>query len=213
MAKFCKKCGQEIQGDMKFCKACGAPVETAETEQMAEKQTATLTVQPKKVNVNGKKKIGIIAVVLIIAIAVLVPVFKNMSVPGYERPLKAQTEGLSKHDLDEYAKSFITAGEKWYLETEGDYFKTSTPQYKDVSYRVTKVEDGDIEDIRDVYNINRYEMSEDEEEAFYESIEEVKTVYADLAYQYNDGRESEGTVDMRMIKANGKWYTIDFVIY
>lgn len=199
MAKYCAKCGQEIQGDVKFCKACGASVEMTEAEQ-SDGQTVASAVQPKKVNVNSKKKIGIIAAVLFIVIAVLVPVFKNMSVPGYERPLKAQVDGINKNQIDRYLDSYTERGKKM----KDEYaIKNEIEAIDDVSYEIVGVDDRSLNESQVKDEIIGYGGE-------LEDVEAVKLITANVSYQrkgtYGSVSKKVTTVEVWVLEVGGKWY-------
>lgn len=203
MAKYCAKCGQEIQEDVKFCKACGASVETVEVEKAtkkAEAQTAVPTGQPKKVNISSKKKMGIIAAALAIVIAVLVPVFKNMSVPRYERPLKAQVDGINKNQIDKYLDSYTERGKTM----KDEYaIKNEIEAIDDVSYEIIRVDDRSLKESQVKDEIIGYGGE-------LEDVEAVKLITANVSYQrkgtYGSVSKKATTVEFWVLEVGGKWY-------
>ena len=90
MGKYCSKCGTELQKGAKFCKKCGAAVAGV---QKAASSTRTVEKRNKKPVI-----IGTIATVVIIGIIVLISgMISNLLVPAYEKPLKAQVEGINNN--------------------------------------------------------------------------------------------------------------------
>lgn len=218
MKKYCGKCGAEITGNAKFCPKCGATVGTVSVE---EKESKKSPKEPKKAKGGapdtwaGPNKImmGIVVAIAVVAVIVVSVVLSGSSGAAYEKPLKAQVTGSNKGNEDKYVESFTEEGKEHFLEnTSADDFKERAEDYKDMSYEVKNVEEGDIYDVWDDVAIRLYQMSDDEKDAWYSSIEEVKVVTVDFTYTYEDDEEpSVSELDYRMIKVDGKWYTIDSI--
>ena len=81
---ICKKCGLEIQDDVKYCPACGEELLAGEevTEEVTEEATeeateGTAAPAPAEEGFNMGLIIGIIAVVAVVAIVVIVVIAKK----------------------------------------------------------------------------------------------------------------------------------------
>lgn len=130
MGKYCSKCGTELQKGAKFCKKCGAAVAGV---QKAASSTRTVEKRNKKPVI-----IGTIATVVIIGIIVLISgMISNLLVPAYEKPLKAQVEGINNNDTKKYISSFIETERDGY---DTEYLQELMKEVKSISYEVVSSE-------------------------------------------------------------------------
>ncbi|WP_130838696.1 zinc-ribbon domain-containing protein [Lachnoclostridium sp. Marseille-P6806] len=64
MAKFCRYCGAQLTPKTKFCSKCGKQIARVQAAKSGDFQTA-----PVRKEKNGKKKIGVIALVIVLLVS------------------------------------------------------------------------------------------------------------------------------------------------
>lgn len=98
MAKFCLKCGNELDENVKFCNQCGATVEVKKVESVTDTPTH------KRGNGLDKKAIGVVlAFVIVIGI---IATIANGNKP-YEKPLQYFVEGVNSGDYETFCKAVL----------------------------------------------------------------------------------------------------------
>lgn len=191
MGKYCSKCGNELQEGIKFCKKCGAAVQ----ETQPEINVAKPTVRKKKVN-KMRIIIGAVAAVIIIAcVALISGVISNISVPDYEKPLKAQMDGINKNDTKKYIDSLLET-EKVGYDTE--YLMDSMKEVKSVSYNVAETKKMSVSSLLGTGAVLGFSMKD---------VQDAMTLVVDLNYRGTDGDGSR-QIEFDVVKLNDKWYAV-----
>lgn len=108
MAKFCSKCGNELEENVKFCNQCGATVEVKKVESVTDTPTQ------KRGNGLDKKAIGVV-LALVVVIGIIVAI-ANGNKP-YEKPLQYFVEGVNSGDYEMFCKAVLPSE----LKTEWAY--------------------------------------------------------------------------------------------
>lgn len=137
MAKFCSKCGNQLEENVKFCKQCGVTVEVKEVESVTDVQTQ------KTDPVSGKKTIGVV-LAFVVVIAIIAAIGNGNK--SYEKPLQYFAEGINNHDYSTYSKAIRPDElEEWGYMYEDD-FEEQWSEIDNVKFKVKKseqvVEDG-----------------------------------------------------------------------
>ena len=189
MGKYCSKCGTELQEGAKFCKKCGAAVAGV---QKAASSTRTVEKRNKKPVI-----IGTIAAVVIIGIIVLISgMISNLQVPAYEKPLKAQVEGINNNDTKKYISSFIETERDGY---DTEYLQELMKEVKSISYEVVSSEKMSSASVLNT-GLTLGFVTKD--------VEDALTLIVDFKVQGPNGEKKTMNADFDVVKINNKWYAI-----
>lgn len=106
MAKFCPKCGKELEAGSKFCTGCGSPIGNAATVNVAPK------VQEKRTK-KKKKRILVPIFLTVVLIAVLGAgiVIVKEQIWGYRQILKDLADAQNECDLEKLQDIYLTGYE------------------------------------------------------------------------------------------------------
>lgn len=204
---FCGKCGAENTNNAEFCKNCGARLK----KEVNEKRTLTLPDQDGK-----NKRIGIIAVILLIIVLVLVGIFLfgGRSYKGtIKKYVNASFDADAKKILDLMPKKMI----EYAMAEEGQ-----DPEDLDEIIDDMNEELQDQLDYLDEYLgegwKNSYEIA-DEKTIKRDDLEDIKEAYEDADIKVSaakeveieitvkaDDTESSNTMDITLIKVGRSWY-------
>ena len=189
MGKYCSKCGTELQEGAKFCKKCGAAVAVV---QKAASSTRTVEKRNKKPVI-----IGTIAAVVIIGIIVLISgMISNLRVPAYEKPLKAQVEGINNNDTKKYISSFIETERDGY---DTEYLQELMKEVKSISYEVVSSEKMSSASVLNTGLTLGFATKD---------VEDALTLSVDFKVQGPNGEKKTMNADFDVVKINNKWYAI-----
>lgn len=189
MGKYCSKCGTELQKGAKFCKKCGAAVAGV---QKAASSTRTVEKRNKKPVI-----IGTIAAVVIIGIIVLISgMISNLLVPAYEKPLKAQVEGINNNDTKKYISSFIETERDGY---DTEYLQELMKEVKSISYEVVSSEKMSSASVFNTGLTLGFATKD---------VEDALTLSVDFKVQGPNGEKKTMNADFDVVKINNKWYAI-----
>lgn len=189
MGKYCSKCGTELQKGAKFCKKCGAAVAGV---QKAASSTRTVEKRNKKPVI-----IGTIAAVVIIGIIVLISgMISNLLVPAYEKPLKAQVEGINNNDTKKYISSFIETERDGY---DTEYLQELMKEVKSISYEVVSSEKMSSASVLNTGLTLGFATKD---------VEDALTLSVDFKVQGSNGEKKTMNADFDVVKINNKWYAI-----
>lgn len=189
MGKYCSKCGTELQEGAKFCKKCGAAVAGV---QKAASSTRTVEKRNKKPVI-----IGTIAAVVIIGIIVLISgMISNLQVPAYEKPLKAQVEGINNNDTKKYISSFIETERDGY---DTEYLQELMKEVKSISYEVVSSEKMSSASVLNTGLTLGFATKD---------VEDALTLSVDFKVQGPNGEKKTMNADFDVVKINNKWYAI-----
>lgn len=189
MGKYCSKCGTELQKGAKFCKKCGASVAGV---QKAASSTRTVEKRNKKPVI-----IGTIAAVVIIGIIVLISgMISNLLVPAYEKPLKAQVEGINNNDTKKYISSFIETERDGY---DTEYLQELMKEVKSISYEVVSSEKMSSASVFNTGLTLGFATKD---------VEDALTLSVDFKVQGPNGEKKTMNADFDVVKINNKWYAI-----
>lgn len=189
MGKYCSKCGTELQEGAKFCKKCGAAVAGV---QKAASSTRTVEKRNKKPVI-----IGTIAAVVIIGIIVLISgMISNLLVPAYEKPLKAQVEGINNNDTKKYISSFIETERDGY---DTEYLQELMKEVKSISYEVVSSEKMSSASVFNTGLTLGFATKD---------VEDALTLSVDFKVQGPNGEKKTMNADFDVVKINNKWYAI-----
>lgn len=189
MGKYCSKCGTELQKGAKFCKKCGAAVAGV---QKAASSTRTVEKRNKKPVI-----IGTIAAVVIIGIIVLISgMISNLLVPAYEKPLKAQVEGINNNDTKKYISSFIETERDGY---DTEYLQELMKEVKSISYEVVSSEKMSSASVLNTGLTLGFATKD---------VEDALTLSVDFKVQGPNGEKKTMNADFDVVKINNKWYAI-----
>lgn len=209
MAKYCYKCGAEMDEEDGFCPECGAAVvELAGKKKSVAKNLSESKIKKKSIAMLG---IGAIAFIVILAIALLT----KGSGAGFSSPEKAfeaWLNGYNHHDFD----LMLRAEPDFQIEYEGG--KTQLKETLQRNY------DNDVAGRSD--HQYRYEaightvLDKDEAKEFEQKISKefdtnvkfsaVATVDYELIMEYEDGELRSASIGGYAIKYKGKWYYINY---
>lgn len=189
MGKYCSKCGTELQKGAKFCKKCGAAVAGV---QKAASSTRTVEKRNKKPVI-----IGTIAAVVIIGIIVLISgMISNLLVPAYEKPLKAQVEGINNNDTKKYISSFTETERDGY---DTEYLQELMKEVKSISYEVVSSEKMSSASVLNTGLTLGFATKD---------VEDALTLSVDFKVQGPNGEKKTMNADFDVVKINNKWYAI-----
>ena len=189
MGKYCSKCGTELQKGAKFCKKCGAAVAGVHK---AASSTRTVEKRNKKPVI-----IGTIAAVVIIGIIVLISgMISNLLVPAYEKPLKAQVEGINNNDTKKYISSFIETERDGY---DTEYLQELMKEVKSISYEVVSSEKMSSASVFNTGLTLGFATKD---------VEDALTLSVDFKVQGPNGEKKTMNADFDVVKINNKWYAI-----
>lgn len=189
MGKYCSKCGTELQEGAKFCKKCGADVAGV---QKAASSTRIVEKRNKKPVI-----IGTIAAVVIIGIIVLISgMISNLQVPAYEKPLKAQVEGINNNDTKKYISSFIETEREGY---DTEYLQELMKEVKSISYEVVSSEKMSSASVLNTGLTLGFATKD---------VEDALTLSVDFKVQGPNGEKKTMNADFDVVKINNKWYAI-----
>lgn len=189
MGKYCSKCGTELQKGAKFCKKCGAAVAGV---QKAASSTRTVEKRNKKPVI-----IGTIAAVVIIGIIVLISgMISNLLVPAYEKPLKAQVEGINNNDTKKYISSFIETERDGY---DTEYLQELMKEVKSISYEVVSSGKMSSASVLNTGLTLGFATKD---------VEDALTLSVDFKVQGPNGEKKTMNADFDVVKINNKWYAI-----
>lgn len=137
MAKYCKKCGKELEDGSKFCAACGNPT------QESGKQIVQVKKQQKK---SSKKNMIGIGVVILIAASIVFKVTTSLLGSGYETPIKCMCDYFNTGDRDCLEKMIPRKALKsYYQDTEEESFEEIAEYYKDYDEYLDELVDAKVE--------------------------------------------------------------------
>lgn len=107
MAKFCTKCGAQLNDDAGFCTKCGAPqavsapTPAVNTQPTPVPTQSTAAVKKSEFNKNTVIGISAVAIVVLIIVGVFIAVFSG----GYKTPIKNMLKGIQNADAKTYMKA------------------------------------------------------------------------------------------------------------
>lgn len=223
MAKFCSRCGKELQEGMKFCSGCGAPVEGSAPGGMPGSNAPggmpgsnmpggmpgsnmsggmpggmpggnMATAAPKKPNPILLIAAGVI--VLAVVLFAAVKIFAGGS--GYMKPIKYLEKGFNKRDIKTIQKAFADSGE-----ISPDIFEGFEELGDIIDYKIKlevvdkeKIAKREIEDvlIEDFY-VN---------EIYAKNASAMYILEVEMTLEMGEYSEDD-TEEIPVAKINGKW--------
>ncbi len=198
--KFCAKCGQQMEDNLKFCPACGA-----EQNSSAELDPVTAVKDSFSKNKKLIAKIGIIALAAIIVVILLVKIFT----PGYKK-------AADKY-LDAFADLKVTKMMDMLPEfVFNDYDKD---QLRDIKQEIEDEMEDEFKDIKISFTItdtekmdkDAIENIEERADNRYDETIKVKKGYYVTAKMTakHDGEKMSDYYGFQVIKIGSKWYIYD----
>ncbi|MBQ9119647.1 MAG: zinc-ribbon domain-containing protein [Lachnospiraceae bacterium] len=187
--KFCAKCGNSMEDNVKFCPACG------EAQEMGDPVAAVAEGLKK-----NKKKIITIALIAVAAILVIVLLAKLFT-PGYKKAAKKFMNAVEDLDLQEMydlMPDFMVDMDKDEIRDKQNDMEDEMGDYK-ISYTITQTEKMDEE---------RIESLEEDFDWMYDESVNIKKgyeVYVKMTVK-EDGKKDTDTVVLYSLKIGSKWY-------
>lgn len=121
---------------------------------------------------------------------------RNLRVPAYEKPLKAQVEGINKKDTKKYIDSLIETERVGY---DTEYLQELMKEVKSMSYEVVSVEKMSSTSVLNTGEVLGFSMKD---------VEDAMTLSVDFKVQRLDGAEKSINSEFDVVKINNKWYAI-----
>lgn len=195
MAKFCTKCGKEIQEGNQFCNGCGTPVSggnptTAAIGKMSNKEVVFELLKNKKIL--G----GLAAIVIVVIIAIVI-----LGGSSYKTPIKELEKAFNKRDAgimmavlpEQDYKGYDKAEIKKELQKELDDMEEIDVSFDIISKK--KIDEDDYEEyISDSY-LDEYD------------IDIIYRVRVDISGKV-DGKEVDSKDSLYVGKIDGDWYIV-----
>lgn len=217
MARFCSKCGRELQEGMRFCPGCGAAVVGMSPDNMPGGM-GSMSNQPGGMpggmgsmpNFAGgsagtaaaQKNKYLLPLIVLGVVAVAAAVFVMIKVfaggPGYMKPLRYLEKGLNKRDVQLIQKAFADGGD-------------ISPEIFNIFEVAGGLIDYDVVfDVTDKERISKDEIEEVLTEEYY--VDEIYARNASAAYildvdmtiEMGEYSESESG-EIPVVRINGKW--------
>lgn len=215
---FCKKCGTQINGNVKFCPKCGTQVTAAHGGQQT-------YYQPEQNSTSGlavgqdKRKVPYFAIAAIVILVIVVAFVLRSCIAGndYKAPINSLIKGIEKRDGKMIMEAFSDEMLELLAEEAG-CDRDQLPEELEAifDYQIGDVNLSDIDykvdyEIREELELSEREIKdieeEMEEEEIYVEIEAGKEVDLTMIISV-ESRDSVENRDMtfEVIKIDGKWY-------
>ena len=204
---FCGKCGAENANNAEFCKSCGAKLK----KETNEKKTLTL---PDKDDKN--KRIGIIAVILLIIVVVLAGIFL-FGGRSYKGTIKKYVNATFDADGEEILDLLPEKMIDYAMEEEGQDSEDLDEIIDDMNEELQDQLDSLDEYLGEGWKIS-YEITDDENIKG-DDLEDIKEAYEDADIKVSAAKEAEveitvkadetensNTLDIALIKVGRSWY-------
>ena len=204
---FCGKCGAENANNAEFCKSCGAKLK----KETNEKKTLTLPDQDDK-----NKRIGIIAVILLIIVVVLAGIFL-FGGRSYKGTIKKYVNATFDADGEEILDLLPEKMIDYAMEEEGQDSEDLDEIIDDMNEELQDQLDSLDEYLGEGWKIS-YEITDDENIKG-DDLEDIKEAYEDADIKVSAAKEAEveitvkadetensNTLDIALIKVGRSWY-------
>lgn len=204
---FCGKCGAENANNAEFCKSCGAKLK----KETNEKKTLTLPDQDDK-----NKRIGIIAVILLIIVVVLAGIFL-FGGRSYKGTIKKYVNATFDADGEEILDLLPEKMIDYAMEEEGQDSEDLDEIIDDMNEELQDQLDSLDEYLGEGWKIS-YEIIDDENIKG-DDLEDIKEAYEDADIKVSAAKEAEveitvkadetensNTLDIALIKVGRSWY-------
>lgn len=218
MAKFCPKCGKELNEGVKFCPGCGAPIPVQVNpaggqpggQAGAPMGGQPMNAMPVQRRQSSNRTLIIAGVAAVVVIILIIFGFMKLFGSNYEDPIKNLVKTANKGDEKAVQKIFVPDYTDEILENvDAKEFAETLQDSMDgekVDYDITDEEKIDKDSFKK--KLNKYAPGWEE----YVDIEDVSGMYL-LDIELESGDDTDDANNVVVIKVDGDWYLLPSSFY